>query len=872
MSQDATHRFVTDAEKRAWDGTYEQSTGYTDQKIADLIGGDPETLGTLKDFAEAVKENGDLIKGLDDAIGKKADKAELDTHVGNSAIHVTATDKANWDTDIAERAVGFTQATSRVNIASGEKLKAALGKIRKWFADLEEVAFTGSYDDLLDRPAVPKAVRVKGEKEESYRTGDVNLAAGDIGLERYHTYSLTSTSANMDADLKAFFSTLPDECFTIYLAAGATYRVDGYKMGRYGVLRKGIYVSAKKAVQEQVCACLDGVWGSWHTVYTDAYKPTPAGIGAVPSEYLEGHFIADDVSKKFVDFPAAAGWYKIAVLNNADATGQPCMVTIKRFFAHNPGETHKISFINSTNKYVFSAVYDTSYAASVHLVKKIRFVKGAGGKCYLEVYYSGTYQNDCEVTIENALTIGNGVRRVWEATGLEKDTEAPAAGSVAAVYDIPEKFNMDMLARNDYLESLFVAGHASQKTFMLEGVGWKKIAEVGEGDVSTGSCIIDIKRQYGNMNNEYHRLMFLNTYKKYEFCPVADKTNIQTVLKARVVTGAAGKCFIEIYYNLALKNPVTVTIENANVPFQLSTDSHWEAIDPINDTETPAEGTVAATYEIPTFFNTGMLAMKDGSNVDGVWGDLAAGEVYGRYTQNSGLQAPGYVPTNRVRFNMMRQFKGLTDIAGTYMDCMLMNCYDGNDVPYVTALGIRKGDGNPRAFIAVGQKNNNDAWESQAELITTANYKDYLGSGGSIPGASNAQIKKVLFSGALKSGMQDFWTSEASGDDPESYEPVPNGRKYVIARIIGGIYADVSNIFVSEVALVRSTAYNSNSCDYVQMSINVYPVFNGEKMTANGYIGLAYAPNECSAGANGKITVDMSKASNLTLLRLELLY
>ncbi|MEY8518635.1 pyocin knob domain-containing protein, partial [Lachnospiraceae bacterium 29-84] len=152
VEQDTTHRFVSDAEKRAWDGVYEQSAGYTDQKIADLIGGDPETLGTLKEFAEAVKENGDLIAGLNDAIGKKASQAELDTHTGNSTIHVTATDKGNWDKAMGERTVTFTQATGRANIASGEKLSTILGKVRKFFADLKAVAFTGSYSDLEDKP------------------------------------------------------------------------------------------------------------------------------------------------------------------------------------------------------------------------------------------------------------------------------------------------------------------------------------------------------------------------------------------------------------------------------------------------------------------------------------------------------------------------------------------------------------------------------------------------------------------------------------------------------------------------------------------------------------------------------------------------
>lgn len=45
----------------------------------------------------------------------------------------------------------FTQATSRTNIASGEKLSALFGKVSRWFADLKAVAFTGSAADITEQ-------------------------------------------------------------------------------------------------------------------------------------------------------------------------------------------------------------------------------------------------------------------------------------------------------------------------------------------------------------------------------------------------------------------------------------------------------------------------------------------------------------------------------------------------------------------------------------------------------------------------------------------------------------------------------------------------------------------------------------------------
>lgn len=46
----------------------------------------------------------------------------------------------------------FTQAATRENIESGEKVSTLWGKLKKWLADLKTVAFSGSYNDLDDKP------------------------------------------------------------------------------------------------------------------------------------------------------------------------------------------------------------------------------------------------------------------------------------------------------------------------------------------------------------------------------------------------------------------------------------------------------------------------------------------------------------------------------------------------------------------------------------------------------------------------------------------------------------------------------------------------------------------------------------------------
>lgn len=75
----------------------------------------------------------------------------------------------------------FEEANTRENIKKKDNYFTILGKIKKFFADLKTIAFTGSYNDLENKPDIPAAVAVKGNAEKNYRTGNVNLTPDNIG-------------------------------------------------------------------------------------------------------------------------------------------------------------------------------------------------------------------------------------------------------------------------------------------------------------------------------------------------------------------------------------------------------------------------------------------------------------------------------------------------------------------------------------------------------------------------------------------------------------------------------------------------------------------------------------------------------------------
>lgn len=80
-----------------------------------------------------VKDLNDNMDVLDTEVAKKMDKTG----------------------DASNAVAKFSQAGSRTNLTSGEKLSLSLGKAMKWFADLKTVAFSGSYSDLSGKPSIP---------------------------------------------------------------------------------------------------------------------------------------------------------------------------------------------------------------------------------------------------------------------------------------------------------------------------------------------------------------------------------------------------------------------------------------------------------------------------------------------------------------------------------------------------------------------------------------------------------------------------------------------------------------------------------------------------------------------------------------------
>lgn len=85
------------ARNTAIDGAVIEANDYTDGAIADLINGAPTTLDTLGEIATAMSNNASVVEALDEAIGTKANASDLTSHTGNTTVHITATERTNWN-------------------------------------------------------------------------------------------------------------------------------------------------------------------------------------------------------------------------------------------------------------------------------------------------------------------------------------------------------------------------------------------------------------------------------------------------------------------------------------------------------------------------------------------------------------------------------------------------------------------------------------------------------------------------------------------------------------------------------------------------------------------------------------------------------
>lgn len=127
--------------------------------------------------------------------------------LSDDATHrlVTDTEKSTWNGKISDNPT-FSQASSRANIESGESFATILGKIKKFFADLKNVAFSGNASDLTQDASnrlVTDTEKTTWNSKSDLQLGTTSTTAAPgahLHLPKLESSSATSSNINLAAN------------------------------------------------------------------------------------------------------------------------------------------------------------------------------------------------------------------------------------------------------------------------------------------------------------------------------------------------------------------------------------------------------------------------------------------------------------------------------------------------------------------------------------------------------------------------------------------------------------------------------------------------------------------------------------------------
>lgn len=159
--------------------------------------------------------------------------------------HQDISGKLDKTGDASTTTVAFSAASARENVKTGEKLSVIVGKIAKWFADLKTVAFTGSYNDLANKPTIPD---VSGKQDKLTAGTNITISGNTISAKDTTYTSKSAVSGGTDVSLvttgeKAIWNAKTSNVGTI-----TGIKMNGASKGTSGVVDLGTVITAHQDI------------------------------------------------------------------------------------------------------------------------------------------------------------------------------------------------------------------------------------------------------------------------------------------------------------------------------------------------------------------------------------------------------------------------------------------------------------------------------------------------------------------------------------------------------------------------------------------------------------------------------------------------
>ena len=195
------------AKESIWDGKEASGTAATavgaHNSAADAHSDIRTAVSNAASAASTAQSTADTAKTNAATAQSTADTAKTNAATAQSradSAYSLANGKLSPSGNGSDVTAAFSAASSRANITTGEKLSVIFGKIAKWFADLKTVAFSGSYNDLSDKPTIPAAYTHPASHPASMITGLATVATSGSYNDLSNKPTIPSATSQLTND------------------------------------------------------------------------------------------------------------------------------------------------------------------------------------------------------------------------------------------------------------------------------------------------------------------------------------------------------------------------------------------------------------------------------------------------------------------------------------------------------------------------------------------------------------------------------------------------------------------------------------------------------------------------------------------------
>ena len=425
---------VSTAQQEALNNVLNESKGYTDTKVADLVGTAPETLDTLEELAQAMEENEDVVSALNNAIGNKASQSDLTSHISDiSNPHGVNKEQVG---------LGEVDNTSDINKPVSTAQQTAISN-----AVVESKGYT---DDKIAE-LVENGIATDGTELSGV------LVSGET------TITFTSEEITNDSKLNAVYTsifnvplesvTFGDGTLTLVFPA---QEEDMEVVALINATSKGENNIVYEGVLDELHAHTENTDNPHGVIASQIdIDNSVSGINATNIQGAIDELAVDTVLPRYKRVGLnTIGWYRIAklschTLNEVLGTGgNNCDIEIGRSYNYNNNEFKKIQMVSVTQNTSFCNEISKSNEQIItkirHTVDAVNFVG------YIEVYYNATKENGVMFTLSN---YRSGFGRTWKLINPELTEETVEGITVLGSHEFSLNYDVDTrINKFDYKE------------------------------------------------------------------------------------------------------------------------------------------------------------------------------------------------------------------------------------------------------------------------------------------------------------------------------------------------------------------------------------------------------------------------------------